>query len=111
MSDVKFEHKESLSRDEAARWLSLLSRAFAGGNHAELPFEPGTVSLNIPDQVRAELEVEVDGDEVEIEVEFKWSTITHEGAASSADVAAAPTEGRHGDGARKTTRTTKPRKR
>jgi amphi-Trp domain-containing protein len=111
MSDVKFERKESVSRDEAARWLSLLSKAFTGGDHAELPFEPSTLSLNIPDQVRAELEVEVDGDEVEVEVEFKWSTIEHEEAVSPAGVAASPTRVRHGDTARKTTRTTKSRKR
>jgi amphi-Trp domain-containing protein len=73
MADVKLERKESVSRDEAAIWLSLLSKAFAKGDHAELPFGPGTVSLQIPHQVRAELEVEVDGDEVEVEVEFKWS--------------------------------------
>lgn len=58
MSDVKVERKESVSRDEAARWLSLLSRAFTVGYHAELPFGPGTVSLHIPDRVRAELAVQ-----------------------------------------------------
>jgi hypothetical protein len=37
MSDVKVDRKESLSRDEAAQLLSLLSKAFAAGDHAELP--------------------------------------------------------------------------
>jgi amphi-Trp domain-containing protein len=78
MSDVKVERKESLSRDDAATWLSLLARAFAAGDHAELPFGSSSVSLHIPDRVRAELEVEVEGDEVEIEVEFKWSIAEHE---------------------------------
>jgi amphi-Trp domain-containing protein len=82
MADVKLERKESVSRDEAAIWLSQLSKAFTKGEDAELPFGPGTVSLQIPDQIRAELEVEVDGDEVEVEVEFKWSLA--EPAASSA---------------------------
>jgi amphi-Trp domain-containing protein len=74
MSDVKLERKESVSREDAAQWLTLLSSAFAKGNHVELPFGPGSVSIHVPDWVRAEFEVEVEGDEVEVEVEFKWST-------------------------------------
>jgi amphi-Trp domain-containing protein len=75
MSDVKLERKQSLSREDAAVWLHALSRAFANGGKAELPMgDGGTVSLHVPDQVRAEFEVEVDGDEVEVEVEFTWST-------------------------------------
>jgi amphi-Trp domain-containing protein len=78
MSDVKVERKESLSRDDAATWLSLLARAFnTAGDHAELPFGTSSVSLHIPDRVRAELEVEVEGNEVEVEVEFKWSIAEH----------------------------------
>src|SRR5215510_2978736 len=72
MADVKVERKESISRADAVRWLSQLSNAFANGRDAELPFAPGTVSIDIPDRVRAELEVEVDGNEVEVEIEFKW---------------------------------------
>jgi amphi-Trp domain-containing protein len=72
MADVKVERKESISRDDAARWLSQLARAFGGSHDGELPFAPATVSVEIPDQVRAELEVEVKGNEVEIEIEFKW---------------------------------------
>lgn len=78
MSDVKLERKESISRKDAATWLSLLSEAFSDGHHGELPFGPGTVSLDIPDRVRAELEVEVEGDEVEVEIEIKWSIAEHD---------------------------------
>lgn len=74
MTDVKVERKESLSRAEAAVWLSALSKAFARGGDVTLPMGSNTVSLHLPEQVRAEFEVEVDGDEVEVEVEFKWST-------------------------------------
>ena len=66
MSDVKLERKESVSRQDAAEWLKLLAEAFARGSHVELPFGPGSVSLHVPDRVRAEFEVEVEGDEVEI---------------------------------------------
>ena len=75
MADVKFEHKESLSREQAAVWLTALSRAFAQGGEVSLPVgSEGTLGLHLPDHVRAEFEVEVDGDEVEVELEFKWST-------------------------------------
>lgn len=74
MSDVKVERKESLSRSEAALWLSALSKAFARGGEVSLPLGTGSLELKMPERVSAEFEVEVDGDEVEIEVEFKWST-------------------------------------
>jgi amphi-Trp domain-containing protein len=74
MSDVKVERKESVSREDAARWLEMVSRAFAEGSDVQLPFGAGDVSLHIPDQVHAEFEVEVEGTEVELELEFKWST-------------------------------------
>lgn len=74
MSDVKVEHKESLSREEAAGWLHVLARAFAHGGEVTLPVGSSTVELTLPERVRAEFEVEVEGDEVEIEIELTWST-------------------------------------
>ena len=74
MADVKLERKETLSRQEAAQWLSVLSKAFARGGDVTLPLGAGTVELRLPERVRAEFEVEVTGDEVEIELEFTWST-------------------------------------
>ena len=111
MSDVKVERKESLSRDEAAMLLSLLSKAFTAGDHAELPFGPSSVSLHIPDRVRAELEVEVDGDEVEVEVEFKWSMAEHEAVPAMPDMVPQPVKARQGNGARKSSRSPKAAKR
>jgi amphi-Trp domain-containing protein len=104
MSDVKVERKESLSRDDAATLLALLSRAFTAGDHAQLPFAPNSVSLHIPDQVHAELEVEVEGDEVEVEIEFKWSMAEHEDAPA---VTSSPAKARQGSGARKSGRSSK----
>jgi amphi-Trp domain-containing protein len=104
MSDVKVERKEAISRDEAAQLLSLLSKAFASGDHAEIPFGPSVVSLHIPDRVRTEVEVEIDGDEVEVEVEFKWSMAEHETSLAMEDMAASPARARQGNGARKSTR-------
>jgi amphi-Trp domain-containing protein len=94
MSDVKLERKESVSNDEAAEWLSLLSRAFTQGGKVDLPFGPGTaVTFHIPDHVHAEFEVEVEGDEVEIEVEFKWSTSHHPAESAAGNGAAAAPSG------------------
>jgi amphi-Trp domain-containing protein len=108
MSDVKVERKESVSRDEAASWLLLLSEAFIAGGHGEFPFGPGTLSLHIPDRVRAELEVEVEGNEVEVELEFKWTTAKHE--ASPADSGAdRVVRARQDNGARRATRSPRSR--
>jgi amphi-Trp domain-containing protein len=73
MSDVKVEYEQQISRDEAAVLLSQLARAFTGDGDAEFPFGPGTVKLDVPRTVRAELEVEVEDDEVQVEIEFKWA--------------------------------------
>jgi amphi-Trp domain-containing protein len=111
MSDVKIERKESLSRDEAAQLLSLLSKAFTAGEHAELPFGPSEVSLYIPDRVRTEIEVEVEGDEVEVEVEFKWSMVEHETGSPIGGMSSSPARGPQGNGARKSTRSARGPKR
>ncbi|GAA2017663.1 hypothetical protein GCM10009740_01470 [Terrabacter terrae] len=89
MADVKLERKEPLSREEAAQWLSVLSKAFARGGDVKLPLGADTVELRLPDRVHAEFEVEVSGDEVEVEVEFTWSTAHREedGAPSLSGVA------------------------
>ncbi|HUB42768.1 MAG TPA: amphi-Trp domain-containing protein [Streptosporangiaceae bacterium] len=111
MSDVKIERRESISRDEAAQLLAVLSKAFTAGDHARLPFGPSEVSLHIPDHVRTELEVEVEGDEVEVEVEFKWSMVEHETGSTMEGMAASRTSARQGNGARKPTRSTRGQKR
>jgi amphi-Trp domain-containing protein len=99
MSDVKLERKEVVSREDAAEWLTLLSKAFAKGNHVELPFGPGSLSLHVPGRVRAEFEVEVEGDQIEIELEFKWSTTELGGAPQDAETAPQPRP-RQGNGTR-----------
>jgi amphi-Trp domain-containing protein len=74
MADVSFERKKSLSREEAAVWLSALSSGFSHGGEVKLPVGGGgTVTLRLPDEVKAEFEVEISGDGVEVELEFSWS--------------------------------------
>jgi amphi-Trp domain-containing protein len=90
MSDVKIEYEQTISRDEAAALLSELARAFTGDHDAEFPFGPGTVKLNVPGSVRAELEVEVEDNEVEVEIEFTWPLSQRN--AEPAPAAAAPSK-------------------
>jgi amphi-Trp domain-containing protein len=101
-------------RDHPAKvmWLGCLCRTVAFARPArsrdvELPFGPGTVSLHVPDRVRAEFEVEVEGDEIELEVEFKWST-AQPAAVPIQEAGTAPSvPSRHGNGARGTTKSSR----
>jgi amphi-Trp domain-containing protein len=88
MADVRFERKKSLSRADAATWLTALSRGFTHDGDVVLPVgDGGTVTLTLPAEVRAEFEVEINGDEVEVELEFTWSlsrTPSADGSSSTA---------------------------
>ncbi|MFF3676338.1 amphi-Trp domain-containing protein [Streptomyces sp. NPDC002120] len=74
-SDLKFEQKSSLSRLEAADQLSALAEALRQGGDVELEFGSGTLSLQVPDELRTEIEVEVGDGEIELELELKWPTV------------------------------------
>ncbi|MGA5064602.1 amphi-Trp domain-containing protein [Streptomyces exfoliatus] len=74
MKDLKFEQKRALSRLEAADQLAALAAALRQGGEVEMEFGLGTLSLQIPDDLRGEVEVEIGGGEVELEIEFKWPT-------------------------------------
>ena len=77
MSDVKVEHKVTLTRREAARGIADVAAALSGDGPVSIRLARSTVELEVPDHVRCEAEVEVDGDEVELEFELKWSTARH----------------------------------
>jgi amphi-Trp domain-containing protein len=104
MSDVKVEYEKTISREEAAAWLSHLASAFAGDHDAEVALGSGTVKLHVPGRVRAELEVEVEENEVEIEIEFAWPLSQSNGkpattaAALGAKRAASPAQRANGTG-------------
>ncbi|MFE6094502.1 amphi-Trp domain-containing protein [Streptomyces massasporeus] len=89
MTDLKFEQKRSLSRQEAADQLTALADALREGGDAELDLGPGTLGLRIPDDLHSELEVEIGGGEIELEIELKWKTAprrpTRPRAAASAE--------------------------
>ncbi|MEV4950219.1 amphi-Trp domain-containing protein [Streptomyces sp. NPDC053755] len=74
MKDLKFEHKRSLSRREAADQLTALAAALREGGEAELELGSGTLSLRIPDELHSEMEIEVGSGQIELEIEFTWPT-------------------------------------
>ena len=90
MSDVKIEQKQSLSREEAARFIAQLAEGLGDDGKVTVRLGSSTLELAVADQLRCELEVEVDGDEIELELELKWSTAGRASAQSteveSADV-------------------------
>jgi amphi-Trp domain-containing protein len=72
MSDGKIEQKVTLSRQEAARWLSDLAEAFRGGGTVEVALVGSAVPLNLPEEFQCELELEPYGNKIELEIEFTW---------------------------------------
>jgi amphi-Trp domain-containing protein len=73
MSDVKVEHKVTLTRQEAAAWIAELADALGGDGPVTIKLARSTVELRVPDHVRCEAEVEIEAGEVELEFELKWS--------------------------------------
>ena len=90
MSDMKLEVEQSMTRQQAAETLSALAKALTGDGKADLDLGGTTVSLRVPDELRAEFEVEVEGDEVELEVELKWSTVREPATSPSPGEAQQP---------------------
>ncbi|MEU0895253.1 amphi-Trp domain-containing protein [Streptomyces massasporeus] len=88
MTDLKFEQKRSLTRQEAADQLTALADALREGGDAELELGPGTLGLRIPDDLHSELEVEIGDGEVELEIELKWTTAPTRAARSRTEAPA-----------------------
>jgi amphi-Trp domain-containing protein len=82
MADVKVEHKSTMTRHEASRWIADVAEALAANGPVKLRLGGGTVEIEVPDKVRCEAEVEVDGDEIELEL--KWSTARQDAAVPKA---------------------------
>lgn len=74
MSDVKVEHKQALSREEAAEFIAALSEGLGEDGRVSVRLGSSVLELSVARQVDCELEVSVDGDEIELELGLKWST-------------------------------------
>lgn len=92
MANLKFEKKESLSREDAAALLSEIAKALASDGEFKLERSGEELKLDVADEVRVEFEVEIDDEETELELELKWFS----GKASAAQAAsrAAPRKAR-----------------
>jgi amphi-Trp domain-containing protein len=85
VSDVKVQQKQSLSRQEAARFIAALAEGLGEDGKVTIRLGNSTLELSVADQVNWELEVEVDGDEIELELELKWSTSGRASAEATED--------------------------
>jgi amphi-Trp domain-containing protein len=74
VADVKVQQKQSLSRQEAARFIAALAEGLGDDGTVTVQLGSSTLELSVAGQLDCELEVEVDGDEIELELELKWST-------------------------------------
>jgi len=72
MSDMEVTREELLTREEAAKRLTALAEALAGGEKVEVALGATRLTVRVPDKVRCEIEIEISDDEVELEVELKW---------------------------------------
>ena len=88
MSDVKIEQKQSLSRQEAARFIAELAEGLGDDGKVTVRLGSSTLELSVADQLQCELEVAVDGDEIELELELTWSTAGRAAAQPTEDESA-----------------------
>lgn len=69
---TKHKTKQTMTRAEAADWLSSLARVLAAGD-GEIEIAGQRAGLRVADRINAKIEVETDGGEQEIEIEFSWT--------------------------------------
>jgi amphi-Trp domain-containing protein len=86
VSDVKVQQKQSLSRQEAARFLAALAEGLGEDGKVAVRLGNSTLELSVADQVDWELEVEVDGDKIELELELTWSASSRGTAAAAEEL-------------------------
>jgi amphi-Trp domain-containing protein len=69
----KLKRKRTLSRQEAAGWLSILAEALRAGATIDVDVAGERVSLHPADEIRTEIELKSRPDKQEIEIELSWS--------------------------------------
>ena len=72
MEPLKIESKRTLSREDAAAWLSQLADQLAAGNEVELDREGMQLKFGVPDEVELEVELEIEDGKTELEIELHW---------------------------------------
>ena len=73
MDTFEVEHRETLSREEAATRLRRIANLLSGSGE-EVTFDRGEMKFKvaIPDKVEWKVEFEMDEKESELEIELKW---------------------------------------
>ncbi|HEY2479994.1 MAG TPA: amphi-Trp domain-containing protein [Solirubrobacterales bacterium] len=73
MSTFEVEHRETLSRDEAATRLRRIANLLSGSGD-EVNFDRGEMKFKvaIPERVQWKVELEMDDDGSELEIELTW---------------------------------------
>ena len=69
----KLKRKWTLSRREAAGWLSILAEALRAGATIEVDLAGEHIILHPADEIRTEIELKSHPDKQEIEIELAWS--------------------------------------
>ena len=72
MQPIKVESKQTLSRTDAAAWLSNLADQLAAGDDVELDREGIQLKFGVPDEVELEVELELEDGKTELEIELHW---------------------------------------
>ena len=93
MSDLKVEQKQTLTRQEVARFIAALAEGIGDDGRVKVRLGSSTLELSVAGQVACELEVAVDGDEIELELELKWSTSGRPSAERAQDGSEADVSG------------------
>ena len=69
----KLKRKHTVSRQEAAAWLSLLAEAVSMGGTIDVSLAGDRIILQPAEEIRAEIELKSRPDKQELEIELSWS--------------------------------------
>ena len=72
MEPIKIESKQTLSRQDAAAFLSELGTQLAGSDEVELNRQGVHFEFGVPDEVELDVELEVEDGKTELEIELHW---------------------------------------
>jgi amphi-Trp domain-containing protein len=72
MEPIKIESKQTLSREDAAAWLSALADQLAAGDEVELDRDGVQLKFGVPDELDLEVELELGDGKTELEIEMHW---------------------------------------
>ena len=72
MEPIKIESKQTLSRADAAAWLSGLADQLATEGEVELDRDGLEIKFGVADEVDLEVELEIEDGKTELEIELHW---------------------------------------